>query len=246
MIQSIGATDPENGTAVRDASNLGSIAAGPGNTLVVAWQDARFSAGARDGIAFARSTDGGLTWSVPVRINRDPSVQAFGPTVAVLQNGTIGITYFDFRSNTTDSSTLFTDYWLVRSSDGGATWRESRVAGPFDFATAPNAEGLFLGDYQGLVAVGTEFVPFYAAVNTGDLADRTSVFASLVSSAGTTAAALAEGVSPGAYRVEAASALRVAHDLARRLTASVARTMGRRIPGWIPAALRSAQNGSVP
>jgi hypothetical protein len=242
VMQSIGATDPENGTDVRDSSNLGSIAAGPGNTLVVAWQDARFSAGARDGIAFARSTDGGQTWSAPSRVNRDPGVQAFGQTVAVLDDGTIGITYFDFRSNTTDSSTLFTDYWLVRSNDGGATWRESRVAGPFDLGTAPNAGGLFLGDYQGLGAVGTEFVPFYAAVNTGDLADRTSVFASLVSSDGTaaTAAALGEGVSPGAARVESASALRVTHDLERRLMAGVARTMSRRIPGWIPAALRSA------
>ena len=247
VIQSIGATDPENGTAVRDASNLGSIASAPGNTLVVAWQDARFSAGERDGIAFARSTDGGQTWSVPVRVNRDPSVQAFGPTVAVLDNGTIGITYFDFRSNTKDSTTLFTDYWLVRSTDGGATWQESRVAGPFDLGSAPNANGLFLGDYQGLVAVGTEFVPFYAAVNTGDLADRTSVFASLVSSSGTAASAaeLAEGISSAAYSVEPASALRVTRDLERRLTASVARTMGRRIPGWIPAALRNAQNGFV-
>ena len=248
VMQSIGATDPENGTAVRDGSNLGSIAAGPGNTLVVAWQDARFSGGAREAIAFARSTDGGRTWSVPVRVNRDPSVQAFEPTIAVRADGTIGITYFDFRSNTTDSSTLFTDYWLVRSSDGGATWRESRVAGPFDLAIAPDAGGLFLGDYQGLVAIGTAFVPFYAAVNTGDLADRTGVFASLVSSAGTAAAAaaLAEGVAPGAYRVESASALRVTPDLERRLTASVARTMSRRIPGWIPATLRGRENGLVP
>jgi hypothetical protein len=248
VMQSIGTTDPENRTVVRGGSNLGSIAAGPGNTLVVAWQDARFSAGTRDGIAFARSADGGLTWSAPVRVNRDPSVQAFGSTIGVLGDGTIGITYFDFRSNTTDSSTLFTDYWLARSSDGGATWRESRVAGPFDLMIAPNAGGLFLGDYHGLVAIGTEFVPFYAAVNTGDLADRSSVFASLVSSAGTaaTATALAEGVSPGASRVESASALRLTPELERRLTASVVRTMGHRIPGWIPAALRGTPSGLVP
>ncbi len=248
VMQSVGVTDPENGTAVRDSSNLGSIAAGPGNTLVVAWQDARFSAGAREAIAFARSTDGGRTWSVPARVNRDPGVQAFGPTIVVLADGTIGITYFDFRSNTTDSSTLFTDYWLVRSSDGGATWRESRVAGPFDLAIAPNAGGLFLGDYQGLAAIGTGFVPFYAAVNTGDLADRTGVFASLVSSAGTVAAAAAQagGVTPDTYRAESASALRVTPDLGHRLTASVARTMSRRIPGWLPAALRGGENGSVP
>ncbi len=248
VMQSIGATDPENGTPVRDGSTLGSIAAGPGNTLVVAWQDARFSRGARDGIAFARSADGGLTWSAPVRISRDPGEQAFLPTIAVQGDGTIGITYFDFRSNTTDPSTLFTDYWLARSSDGGTTWRESRVAGPFDLAIAPNARGLFLGDYQGLVAIGKEFVPFYATVNTGDLADRTSVFASLVTSTGTavTAAVRTEGVAPGSYRAVSASAARATPDLDRQLTASIVRTMSRRIPGWIPAALRSTQNGLAP
>jgi hypothetical protein len=85
-------------------------------------------------------------------------------------------------------------------------------------------------------------VPFYAAVNTGDLADRTSVFASLVSSTGTaaTAAALAEGVSQEAYRVESASALRATPDLERRLRASVARTMSRRIPGRIPCGVGHA------
>ena len=41
-------------------------------------------------------------------------------------------------------------------------WRESRVAGPFDLAPAPLSEGLFLGDYQALVAIGDLFVPFYA------------------------------------------------------------------------------------
>src|SRR5437667_225748 len=81
--------------------------------------------GLRDGSALARSTDGGLTWSTPERINRDPSVTAFEPSVAVRSDGTIGVTYFDFRSNTPDIATLPTDYWIARSTDG-VTWRESR------------------------------------------------------------------------------------------------------------------------
>ncbi len=235
-VQSVGTRDPENGTFVRDGSNLGAIAAGPRNDLVSVWQDARFSGGARDGIALSRSTDGGLSWSAPVQINRDASVPAFLPSVTIRGDGTIGVAYFDFRSNTADRATLPTDGWITRSSDG-VTWREGRVAGPFDLAIAPISEGLFLGDYQGLVAIGDLFVPFYATTNSASIANRTDIFASLVSSAGTSAAlAQARGAreADSSTRASSAAPLPPSPELARRLTASVIRTMLRRVPGWMP------------
>ncbi len=240
-VQAIGARDPETGTPVRDGENLGAIAAGPGGTLVAVWQDSRFSGGVRDGIALSRSIDGGLTWSVPVQVNRDPTVAAFEPAVTIRSDGTIGVTYFDFRSNTADVATLYTDYWLARSSDG-VTWRESRVAGPFDLANAPNAEGLFLGDYQALTSIGAEFVPFYVAANTGDTANRTDILASLVTSAGTAAKASAGGApmdmqASESYRAVTAPPLPATPELARSLTESVMRTMVRRVPGWLPPGL---------
>jgi hypothetical protein len=249
-VQSLGAVDPENGTPVRDGSNLGSIAAGPAGELVVVWQDARFSGGVRDAIALSRSTDGGLTWSPPVRVNRDAGVQAFEPAVAIRSDGTIGVTYFDFRSNTSDPSTLFTDYWLARSTDGGATWRESRVAGPFDLAIAPNAGGLFLGDYQGLVAAGGGFVPFYATVNTGDLANRTDVFASSVTSVGTATMAATNvqravaAAAIDAYVAVSAPPLVPTPDLERQLGESVARTIARRARSPAPIATDPGQDAT--
>jgi hypothetical protein len=231
-VQAVGARDPENGTFVRDAANLGAIAAGPHNDLVVVWQDARFSGGVHDDVAFTRSADGGITWSAPARINRDPNITAFEPSVAVRGDGTIGVTYFDFRSNTPDHATLPTDYWITRSSDG-ITWRESRVAGPFDLAIAPLSGGLFLGDYQALITIGELFVPFYAATNTGDLANRTDIFASLVSSAGAAAAsAQTLRATESSMRAQTASPLAATPELARRLSGSIARTMLRRVPGW--------------
>ena len=149
-LQSVGVTDPELGTNVRDARLLGSIAVGRSGQIAVVWQDARFSGGVRDAVALSRSFDGGLSWSTPTRVNRDPLVPAFIPTVAIRDDGTIGVTYYDFRSNTLEANELATDYWLAQSTDG-ITWRESRVAGPFDYGIAPNANGLFIGDYMGLI-----------------------------------------------------------------------------------------------
>jgi len=127
----------------------------------------------RDAIAYSRSADGGLTWSAPVRVNPNPAVAAFTPMVHALADGTVGVTYFDLRDNTADPATLPAGYWLARSADG-ATWTESRLAGPFDLATAPNAGGLFLGDYMGLAGSGSAFLSLFVRT-TGDLANRNDV-----------------------------------------------------------------------
>ena len=39
--------------------------------LYAVWQDSRFSGGSHDDIAFSRSTDGGNTWSAPVKVEPD-------------------------------------------------------------------------------------------------------------------------------------------------------------------------------
>ena len=174
-LQSIGAFDPETGTPVRDGSDLFSATADASGVLYATWQDSRFSSGAHDGVALSRSTDGGLTWSAPVRVNAQPAVAAFTPTVHVRSDGVIGVSYFDFRNNTASAATLPTDYWLATSSDG-QTFTETHVTGPFDLDFAPNADGLFLGDYQALASIGAEFRPFFVKSTTAGVANRTDVF----------------------------------------------------------------------
>jgi hypothetical protein len=172
--RSIGAIDPQTGAPVRDGSDLFSVAADRSGTLYVVWQDSRFSVGAHDGIALSRSSDGGLTWSAPVRVNGQPGVAAFTPTVHVRDDGVIGVTYYDFRSDTSNAATLLTDYWLATSTDG-VSFTESHLSGPFDLDFAPNADGLFMGDYQALASVGSDFVPFFVQTNAS-AANRTDVF----------------------------------------------------------------------
>ena len=191
-----GTTDPQTGTGVRDAAIIPQMAVGPDGVLHVVWQDSRFTQ-VRDGIAYSRSTDGGFTWSTPVRVNADPSVAAFIPQVHVRADGVVGVTYFDFRSNTADAATLLTDYWIARSSDG-VNWSDTRVSPAFDLARAPNAGGLFLGDYMALASSGTTFVSMYVKT-TGDLNNRNDVYVARIPQSSATSGKEA----PATYRAQA-------------------------------------------
>jgi hypothetical protein len=176
--QSVAVVDPDTGAAVRTGAGLPDIAVDPTTgTLYAAWADGRFSGGAHDDIALSKSTDGGQTWSDPVKVNANSgSAAAFTPSVAVASDGSVGVTFYDFRNNTPASGAL-TDYWFTRSTDGGATWSETRVTpASFDIEIAPISRGYFLGDYEGLAVAGTAFHAVYVGANTGDTSNRTDVF----------------------------------------------------------------------
>ncbi|MBL8311088.1 MAG: exo-alpha-sialidase [Burkholderiales bacterium] len=172
----VGVSDPVAGR-VRDSRGLPSAAVSPTGEVFVVWQDARFSQGAHDGIALSSSKDGGATWSEPVRVNARGDVAAFGPTIAIRPDGTIGVSYFDLRAASAVGA-LTTTYQLATSSDG-KYWRESGIESAFDITQAPFANGWFVGDYHGLIGHGTSFGALYAKV-TGDPNNRTDiVFANL-------------------------------------------------------------------
>ncbi len=227
----VGTADPETGAPVRDGAIIAQLAIGPRGRVVVVWQDARFSGGAVDGIALSQSSDGGLTWSAPVQVNRDPTVPAFTPSVHIRNDGTIGVTYYDFRSNTVDPATLPTDYWLARSRDG-LTWRESRVSQAFDLAKAPVARGYFLGDYQGLVSLGPLFLPFYVKT-TDDTANRNDVYLNFALNLASAAAKGESSVSRQVEQEEAALPAYSVQGLERALPAVPAQ--------WRAAAMQNAE-----
>ena len=238
----VGTRDPDTGAPVRDSALLGEITVGADGSLDVVWQDSRFTGGARDAITLARSNDGGVTWSAPARINATTSVAAFSPMVHVRGDGEVGVTYYDFRSNTSDANTLLTDYWLTRSADA-VTWQETRVAAPFDLTLAPltvspTPGGYFLGDYQGLLSVGTVFVPLFTQTNS-DTANRTDIFLAPAVSATGGAEGIAAKSGVATYRAGRVSAV-VTPELARRVHENIVNAMEWRVPGW-SAAIRARQ-----
>src|SRR6266571_1816160 len=115
-----------------------------------------------DDVAFSKSTDGGRTWSTPIKVNQTPvPVAAFTPSVEVAADGTVSVSYYDFRNNTPAPGAL-TDAFLAHSHDGGATWAENRLTPTsFDIEQAPVARGYFLGDYEGLTSAGATLMPFF-------------------------------------------------------------------------------------
>jgi hypothetical protein len=160
----VGTSDPRTGHPVRDGSLVPQIAVDPTSGRVqVAWQDARFSAGAHDGIALSTSSDGGLGWSPPLQVNRAPGSPAFTPSVAVDLGGRLAVSYYDLRlADPGDPSGLWTVFWLATSGDGGVTWDEAALGGPFDLRLAPDVGGYFLGDYQALVGLADSFAALFS------------------------------------------------------------------------------------
>jgi len=178
--EAIGVVDARTQAGIRTGNGIPSSAVDPSSgAIYVAWEDARYSGEQREGVVVSKSTDGGFTWSNPAQMNRVTEVQAFLPTIAVGPGGAVAITYYDFRQAGSDPSVLPANVWLDVSDDGGATWRESPVAGPFDIKRAAlSGKAYFLGDYQGLAASGGSFVPFFAATNAAPSPIPSSVFAS--------------------------------------------------------------------
>jgi len=175
-VRAVPVLDPDDGELVRSGETVPDIAVDPRTGVLYAvWQDGRFSGFRRNGIAISKSIDGGFTWTTAIRANRAPEAAAFTPSVAVRDDGTVAVTYYDFSNNTPDPNTLPTDYWMAVSRDGGATWLSSLVAGPFDLEQAPRTEGgLFLGDYEGLVAQGEDFLVLFSAAQSAS--DPATVF----------------------------------------------------------------------
>lgn len=224
----IGTRDPETGSSIRDGGIIPSIAAGIDGRLWVAWQDARFSGGARDAIAVSRSDDGGRSWSAPVAANRDPGVAAFTPVLAPLPDGRVALLHHDLRSNTADRNTLPVDLWLLSSRDGTA-WAETAVTRGHDINSAPLASGgRFLGDYQGLAAGGATLLAL-AALPTPEAGNPTEIVAvRLAAPASAQATTAGEG---RAARAEAGAAPDEA-AFARARSDAIARAMEERLPGW--------------
>ena len=171
--------DPNNGAALRTGEGIPSVAIDPATgQLYLAYEGTDFTAGAYDQIQLTTSTDGGRHWTSPARINGAPRSPAFTPSIAVTAAGTVAVTYYDIRTlRPGNTTTLPTSTWLTESPRGGTHFTtERRIAPVFDFLSAPDAGGAFLGDYQGLAAVGNDVRALFITANSNQPNNRTDAF----------------------------------------------------------------------
>jgi photosystem II stability/assembly factor-like uncharacterized protein len=165
------AVDSELRMTIRDAGSIPEVAVDrTTGYLYAVWQDSRFNPAGLIGSVISRSTDGGETWSDPAPVNTfpNPLAQAFLPTVAVSNDGTVGVLYYDFRNDQFGDATLDTDVHLaVFDSELNRLGEVTLTESSFDMRQMliTGFRGFFPGDYVGLDTAGNDFVAAFTRAN---------------------------------------------------------------------------------
>ena len=164
---------PDDGFPIRAEDYIPDIAIDPTNgDIYVVWADGLGTA--LNKVVLAKSTDRGRHWSLQVVSKGGPNSQAYNHAVEVTEDGTVVVTYWDDRNNVLGDGIATTDQWITHSHDGGQTWLEQHLHGPFDHYQAPISffapdvpRGLFLGDYMGLETIsGNDVITFFTSTIT--------------------------------------------------------------------------------
>jgi len=105
-------------------------------------------------VMFVRSTDGGVNWSSPIKINDDPGTSAyqwFG-TMSVAPTGRIDVIWLDTRDNPGSYNSAL---YYSNSKDGGSTWSPNeKLSNSFDPHVGWPQQNK-MGDYFDMVSDGT-------------------------------------------------------------------------------------------
>jgi hypothetical protein len=123
----------------------------------------------------AASHDGGRSFS-PARPIRTGPGAAIVPSLA-LSHGHLGAIWTDYRHDRPGDAQLTADVWFATSADRGTTWRESHLAGPFDYRLGQPT----VTDINGIAAVPDGFLAVYAATLPVATEGTQDVFAAHIS-----------------------------------------------------------------
>jgi hypothetical protein len=137
-------------------------------TLYVNWSDQRQGEKDTD-IFLAKSTDGGKSWTTPMRINNDKAgKQQFFSWLAIDQtNGFLYCVYYDRRAYDDER----TDVYVAVSQTGGKTFKNLKVSKePFK----PN-KLVFFGDYNNISAHDGIVRPIWTRMDKGALSVWTAI-----------------------------------------------------------------------
>jgi hypothetical protein len=160
----------------------GAYSNGTKNNVYVVWNDLSLDSGCTSGggpgtsatstcktrVFFSRSTNGGTTWSTPVKLNNQAGLndQFFPWLVVDPTNGKVSVTYYDTVG---DSTRKAVNVYYQSSTDDGVTW-----SAPFKVTTATTNEtttgadsGNQFGDYSNLDGYNGTFFPSWTDRRSG-------------------------------------------------------------------------------
>ncbi len=145
-------------------------------------------------VMFARSTDEGLSWSSPVKVNDDPGTSAyqwFG-TMSVAPTGRIDVIWLDTRDH---PGTYLSALYYSNSTDGGVTWSQNEILSDFFDPHVGWPQQNKMGDYFHMVSDNNGANLAWAATFNGEqdvyysyIADTTIVPVELISFSASVAA----------------------------------------------------------
>jgi hypothetical protein len=169
--------DPQRGVSVFASIDVDRTAGAHKGTIYCAYNDATSKNGLD--VFVQHSTNGGVTWSAPLRVNDDKVGvvhDQFMPRLAVDQsNGSVSVVFYDTRD---DAKNTKTNLYLTRSIDGGKTFAKNiKVTSAQSDEALSNSDANGYGDYTGVAAGGGLVLPFWT---DGRTAGNEEVFFSAV------------------------------------------------------------------
>ena len=102
-------------------------------------------------VIFSESTNGGTSWSAPLRINNNPEggsaplSDQYKPSINTDKTGRIAICFYDRRR---DPNNFLTDRYCAASTNGGTSWSNTKIT-PVNFSSLVGQDVLVAPDYAG-------------------------------------------------------------------------------------------------
>ena len=140
------------------------ISGGPNNgNIYIVWTNIGVpgtNTGTNKSVYMIRSTNGGTSWSTPIRVNQGPNTagkEAYFPWISCdPETGVLSVIFYDDRNVTSTQNEVFAAY----STDAGNNWTDFAVSDvAFTPAPIPGLASSYMGDYLGITSKGGKVYP---------------------------------------------------------------------------------------
>lgn len=157
------------------------ISGGPNNgNIYIVWANVGVpgtNTGTDVDVYMIRSTNGGTSWSTPIRVNQDPIGQGkkhYFPWITCDPvSGVLSVIFYDDRN----VSSTQCEVYCANSTDAGNTWENLKVSDvAFTPAPIPGLASSYMGDYLGISARNGMVYPVWPDNRSGSVMTYSSAY----------------------------------------------------------------------